>query len=95
MEGYIYTEKGIKQSNKVMIPDGFFKALLARKKDGQYTAVGFYFPNTSGNDGLASYAMSVDDLEKLTGMDFFVNLDYDIQEKVEKSYDLWDWRIKR
>ena len=86
--------KGTIGRNKVMIPDGFFKALLARKKDGNYTAVGFYFPNESGDKGLASYAMSIDSLEKLTGMDFFPSLDYGIQEKVEKTYDLWDWRIK-
>ncbi len=81
--------------NKVCIPDGFFKALLARKKDGNYTAVGFYFPNEAGDRGLAHYAMSIDDLEKLTGMDFFATLDYAVQEKIEKTYDLWDWRIKK
>ena len=86
--------KGTIGSNKVMIPDGFFKALLAQKKDGSFTSVAFVFPNEAGDKGLASYAMSVDALEKLTGMDFFVNLDYGEQEKAEKTYDLWDWRIK-
>jgi len=81
-------------SNKVQVPDGFFKALLARKKNGAYTAVGFYFANESGTKALANYAMSVDELEEIVGMDLFYNLDYEVQNEVESTYDLWDWRIK-
>ena len=82
-------------SNKVAVPDGFFKALLAKdKRSGQYISIGFYFPNESGNgSSLASYAMSVNDLEEIVGMDLFYNLDYSVQEKVESVYDPWQWRI--
>lgn len=81
--------------NKVVVPDSFFKALLAQNKDGKYVSVAFVFPNEAGDNGLASYAMSVNELEKMTGMDFFYNLDQKVQEKAEDSYDLWtDWRIR-
>lgn len=82
-------------SNKVQVPDSFFKALLALNKDGKYVSVGFVFPNEAGDNGLASYAMSVNELEKLIGMDLFYNLDSKVQEKVEDGFDLWtDWRIR-
>lgn len=80
--------------NKVQVPDWFFKALLAKNKDGEYISVAFVFPNEAGDNGLSSYAMSVNQLEKIIGMDLFYNLDNNIQEKVEETYDLWAWRIR-
>lgn len=80
--------------NKVMVPDSFFKALLAVNREGKYVSAGFIFPNEAGDNGMASYAMTVNELEKEIGMDLFYNLDQDIQEKVEDRIDLWnDWRI--
>lgn len=80
--------------NKVVVPDYFFKAFLAKNKDGKYISIGFVFPNEAGDEGLASYAMSVNELEKIVDMDLFYNLDSKYQEKTESEYDLWAWRIK-
>ncbi|MBQ9174999.1 MAG: DNA/RNA non-specific endonuclease [Bacteroidales bacterium] len=80
--------------NKVTIPDGFFKALLAKdKKTGEFLSIGFYFPNESCSGDLADYAMSVNELEEIVGMDLFNNLDYSVQEEVEDRFDPWEWRI--
>ena len=81
--------------NKVKVPDAFFKALLARKKNGTYTAIGFIFPNESGGTVVRDYAMSVDDLEQELGMDLFYNLPDNVQESVEAVFDLHDWRLDR
>ena len=43
---------------------------------------------------LKDCAMSVDELERLTGFDFFPSLDDRIEEKVESSVRLSDWGIK-
>lgn len=80
-------------SNKVVVPDGFFKALLAQRRNGKYVSIGFYFPNESGTAPLASYAMSVDELEDLVGMDLFYNLDDNVQDGVEAVFDPADWKI--
>ena len=80
--------------NKVTIPDGFFKALLTKdKKTGEFISIGFYFPNESCSGDLSDYAMSVNDLEEIVGMDLFNNLDYSVQESVEDRFDPWEWRI--
>lgn len=82
--------------NHVMVPDSFFKALLARKKDGTgYVAIGFIFPNENCTRNLTLYAMTVDELEARTGMDFFHNLETSAQEAAESVMDPFkDWRIK-
>ncbi len=81
-------------SNDVAVPDAFFKALLARRKDGSYAAIGFIFPNGPCTRNLTLYAMTVDELEKKAGMDLFFNLDAVEQEKAESEFDPYgDWRI--
>lgn len=82
-------------SNHVAVPDFFFKALLARRKDGSYAAIGFMFPNKACERNLTDYAMTVDELEARIGMDLFFNLDEKAQDKAEAVMDPYgDWRIK-
>ena len=78
----------------IAIPAGYYKALLRLSKDGKYAAVGFYFDNVANNTtGFKNIAMSIDDLEKKVGVDFFVNLPADVQKTVEaqdpKSENWW------
>ena len=82
--------------NKVQVPDGFFKALLAKRKKGSgYAAIGFYFPNASGRKSLSSYAMTVEELEKIAGMAFFVNLPEKYRNDAVGKIDPYgDWRIR-
>jgi endonuclease G len=61
--------KKIGRSNKVLVPDGFFKVVL---KLGEHpSAIGFIFPNDDCNAPLESYAVPVDSVEVLTDIDFF------------------------
>ena len=82
-------------SNHVAVPDSFFKALLARREDGSYAAIGFIFPNEACVRNLTHYAMTVDELEDKLGMDLFYNLDEKAQDKAEAEMDPYaDWRIR-
>ncbi len=91
MEG---NRNGVIGRNHVKVPDAFFKALLARTKEGKYISIGFIFPNQAGKKALSSYAMTVNELEGKIGMDLFYNLDQSVQEEVESRMDPWEWRIK-
>ena len=42
---------------------------------------------------LKNYVKSIDELERLTGIDFFCNLPDAIEDEVEKSYTLADWGL--
>lgn len=63
---------------KITIPVAFYKALLRYKADGgnnEWVAAGFYTKHEKyTNNDLKAVSMSIDELEKLTGHDFFVNL---------------------
>jgi DNA/RNA endonuclease G (NUC1) len=62
----------------VTIPDAYFKALLKYSKSstlGQWNAAAFYLEHRSYSGNITKeHSMSIDELEELTGIDFFVNL---------------------
>ena len=78
----------------VVVPDSFYKALLIRKPNGSYSAIAFVMDNDSERYYLKDCAMSINELETLTGFDFFPALDDVIEEKVENTVRLTDWGIK-
>ncbi len=80
--------------NKVQVPDAFFKALLAKDKKGRYISIAFYFPNESVSGPLSDYACSVNEIEEITGLDLFYQLDSAIQEEVEGKFAPSQWKIK-
>lgn len=79
--------------DKIPVPKYFFMAILSLK-NGQYKAIGFWFEHKaySRND-YASYAVSIDDLEEKTGIDFFHNLPNSIEDEVELSYNKSSWGL--
>lgn len=82
--------------SKLIVPKYFFAAILA-VKNGQYKAIGLWFEHKANSDkNLRNYVVSIDELEKLTGIDFFCNLPDNIENKVEsasKSEMLIDWGL--
>ena len=78
----------------VVVPDSFYKALLVRRSDGSYSAIAFVMDNDDERYYLKDCSMSVDELEALTGFDFFPALDDKIEERVESKVRLSDWGIK-
>ena len=78
------------------MPKYFFAAILA-VKDGQYKAIGLWFEHKANKDkSLANYVVSIDELEKLTGIDFFCNLPDKTENTVEaasKATMLSDWGL--
>jgi len=82
-------------SGKLIVPKYFFTALLLKNSSG-YRAVGFWFEHTADDhseDNLKDYAISIDALEQLTGIDFFCNLPDDIEAEVEASYSPKAWGL--
>lgn len=78
--------------NKVAIPNSFFKVLLVN--DNGYKGIGFYCENVAGKKHLSKYAMTIDGIEEIVGLDFFHKLPDDVEEYVENHYSLEVWGIK-
>lgn len=75
--------------NKVVVPEAFFKVVLRTSDNPQ--AIGFIYKNTSGNRPKDSYVNTVDEVERITGIDFFPSLPDDVEKKVEAECDLGLW----
>lgn len=76
----------------IRVPDAFFKVVLTGLQSGRPRAIGFLYKNEAGNRSRDKYVNTVDQLERLTSMDFFPALPDDVEERIEASYDLDDWR---
>lgn len=81
----------IGKSFKIRVPDAFFKVVLTGLKSGKPKAIGFIYKNEAGNNKRDKYVNSVDDVERITSIDFFPALPDDIEKQVEASYKLSDW----
>ena len=85
---------------RLVCPKYFYMAILAfakkyAKTNGGYYAIAFWMEHKDNVDDVsAKYVITIDELEKRTGIDFFCNLPNDIETAVEKSYYLSDWKLK-
>ena len=63
---------------RMTVPTAYFKALLkysAASTLGQWNAIGFYYEHKPYiGSPTKNHSISIDELEKMTGLDFFVNL---------------------
>lgn len=85
--GPIYSKKNPLRigANKVAVPDGFFKVILVNYPDAP-KAYGFIFRNEAGSHPLSHYQLSVNEVERRTGMDFFPGLSEEIEERVPELF---------
>ena len=89
-----FTKKGL------ACPKYYFMAVLS-EKGSEYHAIGFWmehrddygyeYDNFVPSDVMKTYAVSIDELEKNTGLDFFCNLPDDVEDAVEASWNEANW----
>lgn len=76
--------------HKVVVPEAFFKVVLCTA--GEPKAIGFIYKNAGGDKAIGDYAVTVDDVERVTRMDFFPSLPDEVENMIEASYDVSQWR---
>ncbi len=81
-------------TNKVTVPLFFYKVILDCKKP-ELKAIGFILPNEGSRRSLIEFAVTVDKVEQVTGLDFFSRLPDKIEIELESNVDvsLWDWTV--
>lgn len=78
----------------VAVPKRFFKVILSPYADPP-RAIGFIMPNAKVPGGMQASAVSVNEVERVTGFDFFAALPDDMEEKVEDECKFQFWsRLK-
>lgn len=90
----------IGSNSQLVCPKFYYMALLAfnkkyAKTNGGYFAIAFWMEHKGNTDEVSSkYVISIDELEKRTGIDFFCNLPDEVENAVERSFFLADWKLK-
>ncbi len=74
----------------VAVPDAFYKVLL-QKDNQKFKMIAFLVPSQESKEPLFKFVITTDQLEILTGIDFYPNLSDDIEKKLELSSDYKDW----
>lgn len=77
--------------SEVAVPKEFYKVFLGQDADGEWHAVGLILPQEYENGNLKPYFVTVDEVEKVTGIDFYPSLPDSIEDVVEAEYDLSYW----
>lgn len=77
--------------NKVVVPEAFFKVVLCMK--GKPKAIGFIYKNADGNRPKGDYANTVDEVERITGINFFPSLPTKVEREVEAECNPDDWNL--
>lgn len=86
----LYNQKHKKiGTHKVVVPEAFFKVVLCMS--GMPKAIGFIYKNADGNRPKGDYVNTVDQVERITGYDFFANLPDDVEKRVEATANLAEW----
>ena len=77
-------------TKRVPVPNYFYKVVLRVERDSSgevvdAEAIGFWFEHRAYSDKYYNYAMSVDEVERLTGFDFFASLPDDVEARAERN----------
>lgn len=75
---------------RIAVPTRFFKIVLSPFGE-TVKVIGFIYPNRSSNRPLEDYAVPIDKIETLTGLDFFDALPNDLEKDIESQVSLNLW----
>lgn len=76
-------------SNEVYVPDAFFKVVVCL--NGTPKGWGVIVRNNAGEKKRDLYYNSIDQVERVTGIDFFPSLPDDIEDAMEAEFDMNLW----
>ncbi|MCX6293473.1 MAG: DNA/RNA non-specific endonuclease [Sphingobacteriales bacterium] len=79
--------------NQVAVPHSYYKVILDYFEP-EFKAIAFIIPNEASQLPLQHFAVSIDDVENITGLDFFPLLTDIVESKLESKFDInfWSWQ---
>ncbi|MBP3738482.1 MAG: DNA/RNA non-specific endonuclease [Muribaculaceae bacterium] len=80
--------KRIGKHRNIAVPSKFYKVVYDPK---QKKAIAFLFKNEKARNSWTNYAVSVDEVEQLTGIDFLAALPDDVETTVESKQSIGKW----
>jgi endonuclease G, mitochondrial len=81
----------IGKQNKVSIPTAYYRVLVGLSEP-ETKGIAYVIPNEVRDEPLDAFAGTIDEAEKLTGLDFFPNLKGSKEQNIEAKFDVNLWR---
>lgn len=97
---YIITGPIFKNTSKsigyeqVTVPTHFFK-IIFKKNNAKHKIIAFLLPHKPSKQPLKDFVVTVDQLESISGIDFFKELPDSIEHKIEASNSTNGWKFIR
>jgi len=90
--GPVYEKSDMRRigNTGIRIPSAFFKVIIAPYIENP-RGIGFIFPNMSSPGNMQNYSMTIDEVEKITGFDFFSALPDQIENQIESKTSFKEW----
>ncbi|MEM9647932.1 MAG: DNA/RNA non-specific endonuclease [Bacteroidota bacterium] len=87
-------ENGLEEigTEDVDVPKRFFKLVVKKNKD-DWNVLAFLIPNQESSKPLHHFLVSVDEVEHITGIDFFKKMPQSWQEELETAVDKEGWKF--
>lgn len=79
-------------TEKVAVPNYFYKIILDYHEP-EIKAIAFLMPHEDSEKGLYQFVTSIDEIEEITGIDFFPNLPDELENKLESSSNYISWNL--
>lgn len=76
--------------NRLSVPEYYYKAIMRKNTTGLYT-IAFLMKHENSSQPLSKFAITVDSLERATGIDFFSKLPVETQADIESRIDVSKW----
>lgn len=80
--------KKMGKKGNIAVPNQFYKVVYAPELK---RAIAFVFRNEKSLNSWTNHAVSIDEVERLTGIDFLSALPDDVETAVESKYNIKDW----
>jgi len=79
--------------NGVSIPNYYYKVILDYREP-EIKGIGFILPNQKSKSSLQSFAVTIDEVENRTGIDFYHSLPDEIENQIESSINVNKWSFR-
>jgi endonuclease G len=87
--GILSESKGEIGIDRVTVPSKFYKVIY--DLTGEKKMIAFILPNEKGMKQLSEYVVTVDSVQKVTGIDFFPCLPDTLKNRLEETSDISKW----
>ncbi|MEY2868090.1 MAG: hypothetical protein RIR01_508, partial [Bacteroidota bacterium] len=78
---------------EVVVPNYFYKIAL-NYSNGNCKMIAFLVPNEKSSKPIFDYVVAVDQIESITGIDFFPKLEDKLENNLEKNVNISSWFAK-